>query len=214
MKTFKTFLILSIFFYSFIGFSQSDEESSTAPTTKGNFILGGSSRFGFSIATSQLKSDSGDIQNGETRNTSFGLRPRVGYFIINDLAIGGEVAFSTSKAKNDDLNFEATGTSFSFAPFVRYYFTEGIIKPFLQGSVGIGFSNSKTEGDFGENESKNSIFNYGFDGGVTFFLNKSISIDTGIGYAYSSSKARDNNDDNVRFVNSGFFFSTGINIFF
>ena len=213
MKTFKTFIILSIFFCSFTIFSQTNEEGLSSPTGKGMFILGGNFSFGFSTSTSEFKGDSESIQNSEIKSISLGLGPRVGYFVIDNLAIGGRVGFSTSKTEIDVTNSETTGTSFSFSPFVRYYFAEGTIKPFLEGTIGVGFSNSNTENDFEDSESKNSLFNYGLDGGIAFFFKKSISLDVGVGYSYNSNKPR-NSENDRKFVNSSFFFTTGINVFF
>lgn len=213
MKTLKTLFILSIFFYSFTSFSQSEEETSI-PTAKGNFVIGGSSSSGFSSITSDTESNSENSQNSEAKNTSFGLRSRVGYFVIDNLAVGGEFSFSSGKRKSDALNSESTNTAFGFSPFARYYFTERNIKPFIQGNVGVGFSNSKGESDLGENEFKTSNFNYGFDGGVAFFLGDHVSIDLAIGYLSNSTKPRDNNDDEVRFTTDGFSFNAGFHIFF
>lgn len=214
MKALKTLFILSIFFYSFTGFSQSDDETSTAPTSKGNFIVGGSSSFNFSSLTPEARSDSGNIQDSETRNTTFSLTPSAGYFVIDNLAVGAGVSFTSNKTKSDAFNFESTNTALVFAPFVRYYFTEGNIKPFIQGAVGVGFSNTKVDDDTGEDEFKNSVFNYGFDGGVAFFLGDHVSIDLGVGYVSSSVKPRDNNDNDLRFITDGFGFNAGFNIFF
>ncbi|MEP0266783.1 outer membrane beta-barrel protein [Dokdonia sp.] len=213
MKSLKSILILSLLLYSFVGFSQTEEEE-PIPTAKGNFVIGGSSSFNFSSSTPKTKSDSGDFPDTETRNTSFSFMPNFGYFVIDNLAIGGGISFTSNKTKSDAFDFESTNTAFVFSPFVRYYFTEGNVKPFLQGTVGAGFSNTKVDDDFGEDEFKNSVFNYGFEGGVAFFLGNSASIDLGVGYRSSSVKPRDDNDNNVRFVTNGFGFNAGFNIFF
>ncbi len=212
MKSLKSILILSLLFYSFIGFSQTEEETSR-PTAKGKFIVGGNSSFGFSSVASETEGDSGTVSKSEARSTSFSLRPSAGYFVIDNLAVGGGILFSSNKTKSDTFDNESINTAFIFSPFIRYYFTEGNIKPFLEGSVGVGFSNTKVDDGVGENEFKNSIFNYSFDGGVAFFLGDRVSIDLGVGYATSTVKPKDNNTP-PRFDSDSFVFKVGFHIFF
>ena len=213
MKSLKSILILSLLLYSFIGFSQTEDET-PMPTAKGNFVVGGSSSFNFSSSKPKFKSDSGGTQDNGVTETRFSLMPNAGYFVIDNLAVGAGILFTSNKTKSDEFDFESTNTALTFSPFARYYFTEGNIKPFLQGTVGFGFSNSKFDEGGGESENKNSIFNYGFDGGVAFFIGNKASIDVGVGYSSSSFKERENNDNNVRFINSGIGFNAGFNIFF
>ncbi len=219
MKTLKTLFILSLFFYSVTGFAQSDDEGTTSPTTKGNFIIGGSSSFNFSSTSSKVKGDNfDDIDIGT--NTFFSIAPSAGYFVIDNLAIGTGVAFTTGKFKADDSDFESRQTSIVASPFVRYYFGKTNIRPFLEGSFGIGSTKTETDNDFigddvvSSSETRNSIFTYAFNGGVAFLLNDFVSIDLGVGYNSTSTKNRDNNDNNLRSVNNIIGFNAGFNIFF
>jgi outer membrane protein len=213
MKSLKSILILSLFLCSFVGFSQTDQET-PMPTAKGNFLIGGSSSFNFSSSKPKTKSDSGGTRDTGVKESSFSFTPSGGYFVVDNLAVGAGISFNSSKTTLDDTDFESTSTSFVFSPFARYYFTEGNIKPFLQGTVGFGSANFKSDDGFGESESKFSVFDYGFDGGVAFFIGNRASIDVGVGYSSSSFKAKENNDNNVRSINSGIGFNAGFNIFF
>lgn len=210
MKRLQSIFMVGALVMSTLTFGQ--EESVTSPTSKGKIILGGSSSFNFASQKSTFKSD--DFETDQGTNTSFSLAPSTGFFVVDNLAIGAALSFSSSKFKNDEFDSESTNTALTFLPFVRYYFSEGNIKPFLQGSAGLGSSNFKEDSEFSEeSEFKSSIFAYGFDGGVAFFLNDNVSIDLGIGYASASSKPKDNNDSNRRVINSGFGFVAGFNIF-
>lgn len=219
MKSLKSILILSLLLYSFIGLSQSDDETSISPTTKGNFIVGGSSSFNFSSENLKIKSDTvDDIDIGT--NTFFSIAPSVGYFVFDNLVIGAEVTFSTGKFKSDDSDFKSKNTTIVASPFVRYYFGKTKIKPFLEGSIGLGSSKSESEnfpiGDdiVNSTETRTSIFAYNFNGGVAIFLNDFVSIDLGVGYFSTSSKNKDNNDGNFRNINNTIAFNAGFNIFF
>lgn len=212
MRSLKSVLILSLLLYSFVGFSQTEEETAT-PTTKGNFVIGGSSNLNFSSTTPKVRRLGGTQDEGKT-NTRFSFMPNAGYFVIDNLAVGVGVSLTSSKITSDDLDSESTNTSFVFSVFSRYYFTKGDIKPFLQGTVGLGLSDSKGKINDIDNKVKSSVFNYGLNGGVAFFIGKRVSIDLGAGYISSSRKPRDGNDSNFRFIDKGIGFDVGFNIFF
>lgn len=212
MKILNLLFILSCLLLCSVGFAQSDNSNSMSATSQGNILVGGSSSFNFTSQQPKSKTDSGGVIDGSTTTSTFSFSPSAGYFVVDNLVLGAGILFSSSKFKVDEFDFEETDNSIVFSPFARYYFTEGNIKPFLQGSVGVG--SSKSESSDSDFEFKNSIFAYGFDGGVAFFLGNYVSIDLGLGYAYASFKPKDNNDDNFKSISSGFGFNAGFNIFF
>ena len=209
----KIIFILSFTFICIaLGFSQ---------TEKGNFIIGGSSNFSFASEKNKFKADNFDGDDGDsTLNISFA--PTVGYFATDNLAIGLQTVIGYSE---DNTEFgKIKTTSIAGAPFIRYYFSNSKIRPFLQGTVGIGSSKSKFDisNIFSpvdpiiqdvSNERTSRIFTYGFDGGVAIFINPQISVDLGIGYVHSSSKAKENNTNNSRFISNIIGFNAGFNIF-
>src|SRR4051794_36285964 len=90
---------------------------------QGTMLVGGS--FGISIVTDKNKTDNVTTVNGTT--TSFALSPQFGYFVIDNLAIGGNLDLELSRYKQKAGNdFNSTGSQFSFGPFIRYYFQPGI----------------------------------------------------------------------------------------
>ena len=71
----------------------------SAQTETGDWMVGGSFRL-----------NTGD------NNTTIGLTPNAGVFIIRNLAIGGNIGFDYSKLGNNKT------TDFRIGPFTRYYF--------------------------------------------------------------------------------------------
>ncbi|MBC3758630.1 outer membrane beta-barrel protein [Hyunsoonleella sp. SJ7] len=190
--------------------------SAFCQTEKGNFIVGGSSNFSFTSSKSKIKTNSQDLDGPQATNVSFG--PAGGFFVINNLALGLQAPISFEKS-TEDLNgsgsVEVKSTSFAVSPFVRYYFSKSSIKPFLQGTIGLGRVKSQFESNgngFSNSESKSNLFLYGFDGGVAIFINESISINLGVGYLSSSSKPDESSND-LKFVTNIIGLSAGINVF-
>ncbi|MEL6809709.1 MAG: outer membrane beta-barrel protein [Bacteroidota bacterium] len=185
----------------------------TAQTEKGGFVIGGDVGLGFNAEKIQLKSDNTDVTL--QKNTNFALAPGAGYFVIDNLAIGVEIPVILISEKEEEGNGEFKSTTFLFSPFARYYFTTGNVKPFVEGNVGIGSSNSETtlstfEGTI---ESKDSVFAYGFEGGVAIFIADNISLDLGVGFSSTQNKPKDNNEINARVIRSGFGFNAGFSFF-
>jgi len=74
---------------------------------KAAWMLGGS--VGFS---------STKLKDAENSTTQIYLTPNVGYFIMDDLAIGLDVAFYSESTDGDSQS------NFGFGPYARYYFTD------------------------------------------------------------------------------------------
>jgi outer membrane protein len=75
---------------------------------------------------------------------SFSLQPWAGFFIIDDLAIGGQLSVSTSSTSGDNF---ATYSSSSFAvgPIARYYLPFGV---FFQADAGFGAGSTNSDVDY------------------------------------------------------------------
>ncbi|MEO5563778.1 MAG: outer membrane beta-barrel protein [Chitinophagaceae bacterium] len=116
-------------------------------TEKGTWLLGGN------VLYSSV--------NG---NSSFALSPKMGIFVINNLALGAQL----------NLNIDDDFTSWAVGPFARYYFGKNEHgKPFLGASLNIGGSNDGLD---------DTDVGFGVEGGYALFLNKSIALDFGINY--------------------------------
>jgi len=215
MKKFHILTVMSLLFCAGTLSAQEDSnDQDTSPTSQGKFLVGGSSNLSFSSLKGKVKRDDFDDRDTGT-TTIIEFAPGAAYFVADNLALGLEISFTSNKFKGEGDTFESKLSTIAAFPFARYYFAEGNIKPFVQGSVGFGSSKNKSTSDFSEDdEFKSSIFAFGADAGVAIFLSEHASIDLGLGYISTSSKAKDNNEDNQRFINSGLGFAAGFSIFF
>ncbi len=133
----KIFSILLLFF----AFS----EATSAQTEKGNLMLGGNLSF-----------------QAVSGNSSFITNANIGYFLKNNVAVGGQLSLYVTNGYN----------SWGIGPFVRGYFLgneKG--KLFGQGSFSIGGAKNSDVG-----------FGFGVGAGYAVFLNKSIAVEFGTFY--------------------------------
>lgn len=202
----KIFLALSL---SFIGVI-------SAQTEKGSFIISGQTNLGFASTTVKYKND-GQTFDGPKTNT-FNISPSVGYFVINNLALGVALDFnsSTTKLKTgtviespDDQIFingtKETQTTLSIIPNATYFFSEGKTRPFL--SAGLGLGNNKYKSNVNGSSSMNGLV-WTANGGFIFLIAPSVSIDLGLGYANYSFK-----NDGVKINSGAFGANAGISVF-
>ncbi len=171
MKTIKLFFIATILFTI----------SANSQITKGNWMVGGSGNF------TNYKStfESNNTVTTQTGN-ALTISPNLGYFIVDNFALGTTVGFNFSNPSGANNNSH----SYSISPFVRYYFRESakIINPFLQTSY--GFSKGKSESG-GSNKSSG----YTLKGGTAIFFNSSVALELSLNYDSSkfNSDVKSNN---------------------
>lgn len=134
----------------------------TAQTSKSTWMLGGGAGF------NSTKPDGG------SSTSTWNLSPAVGYFVMDNLAIGAGVSIADYGA----------GSTTNFGPFARYYFTSLGKSAKLYGNVGANF------GDYTE---------FGVSAGVAYFLNSSIALETALGYTKNTDWKTSNIGLNVGF---------------
>lgn len=132
-----------------------------AQTEKGDWLIGG-----------RL-----DLNTGEN-STFIGFSPGGGIFVINNLAVGGNIAINYQKS--GDTKF----TSFGVGPFARYYFGSSQVRPLLHGSV----SYLSTKSVYPGFTSTNTGTNLFIGGGVAIFINSNVSIEGLAGYSRTKYK--------------------------
>lgn len=99
------------------------------------------------------------------------LVPQAGYFVSDNLAVG-------AMANLGIITGGETVTIFGLGPFIRGYFgSTGKGKFFGQGNV--GFSGVSVRGDTA------TQFDAGATLGYAWFLNRSVALETGLGYSYT-----------------------------
>ncbi len=195
-------------------------------TEKGKFLVGISSGLGlnggqtnFSFSNVKVKSD--DFESDNTKNFSFNLSPRTGYFLTDNLTAGLELNYSFfSIDRPDDDPFiggESKFNQYSAGPFIRYYFNGEKIRPIIEGGVSFGRSTNTLEGanpvDGGELEFSSNLFSYAGGSGFAVSLGNQVSFDAIVVYLNSQSKPTENNEDNSRSIVNSLGLRLGFSIY-
>lgn len=172
---------------------------------QGKILISGSS--GFSLSSLTTKAKTGNTTTKTQKSTSISLDPRVGYFVIDNLALGAGISVSTAKYTNEVNDSESKSTSFSFGPFARYYFQPGI---FGEGSVGFGSGKSEYTNGPVSNTSKYSTFNLGLGVGYAAFISDNVAIEPLLKYVSYSEKP---NGGNTKTIDAGITLNIGITVY-
>ena len=154
---------------------------SNAQTDKSDWMVGGNFRL-----------------NTADNNTQISFTPGAGLFVVDNLAIGGNLGVSYSKSGNNKF------TSFNVGPFVRYYFTTETqaVRPILHGT----FNYLSTKNKVGNTASStNTGVNFFVGGGAAAFISKNVSIDALLGYDRTKYKNFDGS--------GGFAFNIGFQVY-
>ncbi|HMR18684.1 MAG TPA: OmpW family outer membrane protein [Sphingobacterium sp.] len=188
-----------------------------AQTEKGKIVVSAKSNLNFSSIDGELHYGSRKVEAGRT--TSFEFTPGVGYFVVDNLAVGLNIGLNFQKvnqARKDAENLtiidREKSTTVSFLPGLTYFFPlNGQIKPFINAFAGYA-SSAHAYGDDQEDEENLSGWGYEGNGGVAIFLNDRISLNIGVGYAQTRMKFEANKD--VQVIAGGFDAGIGFSIFF
>jgi len=139
---------------------------------------------------------------GDLENSIFEISPRVGFFISENIALGGRMAYLQNKSENA-VGTTADVASYGAGAFGRYYFTPAQ-KFSVFGQLGLDYFRSKNSlSDFDTNS-----FNIGLSAGLNYFVSKHFSLEAVLAfldYGTSSSSAEGTETRNV--VNIGIDFS-------
>jgi outer membrane protein len=155
------------------------------PVTKGNFIISG----GGSIEYSKYKSD-----NVEFSKRDYSFNPGLGYFILDNFAIGLNTTFGYSK-------LSVKSYTYGLGPYAKYYFKNGI---FLKTETFYSYNIQKAT----EITPKTHSLTVAPGIGYSFFLNSKISLEPSLNYSYVHTKL-----DEAIFKNNNVFFELKLNLF-
>ncbi|HOJ06746.1 MAG: hypothetical protein HND40_00325 [Ignavibacteriota bacterium] len=181
MKSFKVIAVLILVFFSCSTlFSQ-------GTIKKGNHTLSGSVSYSYSKNA---------MDNGSSNYTlkayNFGFSPAFGFFISNNLLVGGNISFNYNELNSISTYPNIMGTPvtlenksirrhFALGPDIRYYFTSFSFFPFLE--IVYNYSKELASDQYG------NIFN--FTGGINYFISKSVALEPFIGYSIGTYKNPD-----------------------
>jgi len=156
---------------------------------KGKIFIQGSSSIGFS--SEKYTYISGGTSTESSKSTSFGFRPKVGYFVIDNLPVGLLIDLNTYKNKAIDSDNQNTSNDFLIGPFARYYFLpQDELKPMAEIYAGFGGSKDKSKYSSYSYESKYGIFKLGLGVGASYFFTDHVAFDFLIGYNTSRYKLK------------------------
>lgn len=167
---------------------------SNAQMTKGDWVISGNTAMGFNSANTKSKVE-GEKYDG-AKVSSFSVTPSVGYFVIDKLAVGIELGFTTMTTKLEGV--KSTNSNFSVMPTATYYFTnDSKFVPFLGAGIGYASIKNKINADSGssvfdpvliDNESTTDGLAWKVKGGVTYMATQSLGINLGVSYDQFSNK--------------------------
>ena len=124
-------------------------------------------------ANTNLSFASQSFEGQEDNDNSFEVELSGGYFIIDNLLGGIDLAFVRAVDNNDFNTF--TSTSIGAGPFVRYYYES------VFAGAGVTFLRSEFEDDNDNSTTISGNF-VNFELGYALFLNEVFSIEPGIGF--------------------------------
>lgn len=137
------------------------------------------------IVEGNVNFNSTNDKNSDTKTNEFGISPKVGYFLSDDLAIGGMLDFNSYKREVAGTDTNKT-SGFGFGVFGRYYFLElgERFKTFTE--LGIGYN---TDDDKIADLKENTI-GAGLTLGINYFVKENIALSFGLDnlLSFSSSK--------------------------
>jgi len=153
------------------GFANAQEEKSNGGFSKGDVFVSGA------VTLSSTSMD-------EDKSSSFVFAPQIGYFLTENIAIGGKLGYSSQKQE------DATGDTVDMAGLVlgasgRYYFTPA--NQFsLFGQLGLDYASMKDN----LNDYKINSIGAGLGFGMNYFVSSNFSLEASVGVlGFASAKA-------------------------
>lgn len=105
----------------------------------------------------------------------FRVSPRIGYFLTDFFAVGGELGYAYSNAKQPDGSTSAENSTYTIGVFGRYYLLPGS-KFSIFGELGLGFGATKNI----RNDWTNGV-NAAFSPGISYFLGEHFALEASFG---------------------------------
>jgi len=166
-------ILFSLAALSAFGLAQAQEEAGGKGFSKNDVFISGSMG---------LSSD----KTGDNKNTYFNVTPRVGYFVSENIAIGAQLGYNSSKTEAG--SFESKRTGFSGGLFGRYY-----VKPAndfsLFAQLSATYSTTKTEDDNQGDDVTRNGFGLGLAPGISYFVSEHFALEATFGFLnYGTSK--------------------------
>ncbi|WP_047545910.1 OmpW family outer membrane protein [Psychroserpens sp. Hel_I_66] len=185
------------------------QEDLESKTTKGTWLFGTDAGISFASNKTTAEFDGQDAGFESTVST-FSITPSANYFIIDNLAIGLDLLFSSSKEEEEFDGFGETFTdefktsTFAAIPNATYFFGDGSFRPYL--GAGVGYLSTGSDEDI----TKFSGLVIKGQGGVAYFINSSVALNFGVEYLNANLKNKEESD----FENKSNTFGVGLGFSF
>jgi hypothetical protein len=164
----------------------------SAQTERGKILLSGGSNLGAYFSGNKSETGTSTIKSA---SSGFNLDLKMGYFVARNLVIGEYGYVGYDHYKNKDNDYESKGTDVSIGPFIRYYFGQSKVKPFINTQIEWMWANNKYITNNNTSESKYTGPAYGVSGGVAIFVNEHVGLTCALGYHGRSSVNVDDTED-------------------
>jgi len=199
-----------------------------AQTEKGKLLLGVSSRTSLglfnlsgcspdimSVGFTTVKYKSDEYSDDEKEKyTSLNLSPRIGYFLVKNLALGVDLNLAYMKVGTTASDETDKYTTFSAGPFARYYIPAGKVYPFVEAGAAFGSIVYNFEGsEYGDEKIKYGLTLFNGGAGIAVPIGNRASFDTMISYNSMTTKDKEDNPDNGRTIAGTFGIRFGFMIF-
>lgn len=181
-------IILTVAAVFAFGFANAQEKTGSEGFAKGDLYLSGA--FGFS-----------NSKTGDFKSDNFTIAPGVGYFVSENIAIEGSLAYVSGKDIQDVTGdgdfFEVKASGFAVNAGAKYFFTPAS-KFSLSIGANVSYGSIKTEVDgFGDSTSK--VIGLNIPVGLNYFVSNNFAITSSWGgFGYSSN---DNGGDGAEKTN-------------
>ena len=124
-------------------------------------------------------------KTGDQKYSEFTIAPKVGFFVTENIAIGGKLGFSSS-TETDFPGADIKGTVLSVGAFGRFYATPASDFSFFA-ELGANYATMKEEQ--GPLEYEANGFNIGLAPGVSYFVSSNFALEASIGLlSYDTTK--------------------------
>ena len=160
------------------------------PTKVGNYLVG-----------ANLLLANASFQKGFETSYNLGLHPKLGYFVLPNIALGLSGDFSLSGNRGSQT------INYGVSPFARVYFARDNesrpahpLQVFVEGGVGFGGTNSRYETSAGVTRATTNGMRLYVMPGVDYFINDHVAAELGIEYLFIAGKP----DAHIVGLNLGF----------
>lgn len=170
------------------------QEKSNGGFSKGDVFASGA----FSLSSEKT---------GDLKTNTFELAPKVGFFVTENIAIGGKLGYSTDKV--DDGTGSGVNTGLGLGAFGRYYLTPAS-QFSLFAEFGLDYTSYDNEftrdssGALTAADSKSKELGFGLGAGMNYFVSSNFSIEAGVAVlGYSSNDNGGNGADKTNTFSFG-----------